>query len=180
MSINEVEPNDLSLLLIRYKDLYLKELTYYGTTETDQMFILINVGQEISRLENIIVETHYKTYIKKVQADLTNPNMYYLQKILFESFDIVNCLTMLWMINKSNSEEFEYKSRYLVGSIENFVDKFMDPIDLILKQVVCSNKIYKIKKEQLVLLKKFLIINKNKFSNPHKINRLEKFIKLFE
>jgi hypothetical protein len=179
MNIFEVNTNDLSLLLTRYKDLCLKELTYYGTSDTDQMLILIRIGQEISRLENIIVEDHYNLYVRNVFNDKTNSNIYYLQKILFDSFDIVNRLVNLWMINKKNSEEFDFKSRYLVGWIENFVDKFLTPVNSLLDYIVLTNKFYK-PFENIDNLKKFIILNKNKFSNKEKISKLDKFIKLLE
>jgi len=123
MSLFEVDNDDLSLLMMKYRDLYLKELTYYGTSESDQMFILIAIGQEISRLENILVEQYYNKFVKQFFSSGTNPNMdlYNIQQILFFTFNVLMNMVMLWVLNSKESEEFEFKSRYLVGSIENFV-----------------------------------------------------------
>ncbi len=178
MDIFETNASNLSLLLIKYKDLYLTELTYYGTPHTTQMFILIQVGQEISRLENIIVENYYNLYVKHVLNDKKNSNIYYLQKILFNSFDVVNRLANLLISNK-NIDEFDYKSKYVISSIENFIDKFLIPIDLLLNYIVMTNKSNNTF-ENIDIFKKFIISNKNKFSNKEKFNKLHKFIKLLE
>ena len=57
MSSYEVDcENDLYMMIIKYEELYLKELTYYGTSDSNQMFLLISIGQLISKLESSIIE----------------------------------------------------------------------------------------------------------------------------
>jgi hypothetical protein len=186
LSDTDLELNDLELILVKYKDLYLKELTYYGTSKTDKMFMLINLGQKLSSIEKNIIENFYNNYVKIVLNDFKNPNIYYLQKILFVSINIIINMVMLWILNESSgagseseSDEFEYKSRYLVGSIENFVEKIIIPIETILKTIFSLNKTFKLE-YPISYLKKFIIINKNKFTSKEKINKLESFIKLIE
>jgi hypothetical protein len=173
----DIENNDLCLILIKYKELYLKELTYYGTSETEQMFMLINLGQEISKLENNIINKYYTKFTENVNQNNTDPNIYNLQKILYSSFNTLLLMTMLWIVNKRDTEEFEYKSRYLVGSIENFVDKFINPLSNILNLIISSNKIFKIE-NNIDNLKKFIMLNKHKFTSKEKIKQLENFISL--
>jgi len=179
MSLFEVDNNDLSILLVRYEELYMTELTYYGTSETNQMFMLINISQEISKLEIIIIEEYYNNYIGKINKNLKNPEIYYLQKILFSSFNIIITMIMLYMVNKdkTNSEEFEFKNRYLIGLVENFIEKFINPISSNLNWIVSNNKIFKIE-YSINNLKKFINLNKHKFTTKEKINQLEKFLYL--
>jgi hypothetical protein len=179
MSSFEVDNNDLSLLLVKYKDLYLKELTYYGTTDTEQMFILISIGQEVTRLENILVEQYYDKFVKEFLSNVAvhNMDLYYVQKILFSCFDILVNMVMLWVSNLKDSEEFEYKSRYLVGCVENFIDKILNPIISKLNMIMLTNKTFQID-ISTSSLKKFISINKNKFSSKEKLKKLDLFIKL--
>ena len=175
----EVEDNDLSLILVKYEELYLRELTYYGTSDHNQMLMLINIGQEISRVENIIIEKYYSKYVSEVNKSLKNLEIYYLQQILFCSLDIILTMVMLWTVNKHklNSEEFEFKTRYLIGLLENFVEKFIDPISLNLNLIISSNKIFKIN-YPIGFLKKYINLNKYKFTSKEKIIQLERCIRL--
>ena len=187
ISVEADDNNELCLILIleKYYLLCIKELTYYGTSDTNQMFFLISIGQELSRLENKITQEYWNYYIDNMTTEpteltkLTEPNIYYLRKILFEIFNTLLLMITLWIENKKESEEFEYKSRYLVGYIENFIDKFINPILPKLKLLVCSNKIFKTE-YSLANLKKFIILNKNKFTNSNRLVQLDKFIKTLE
>lgn len=169
--------NDLSIMIIKYEELYLKELSYYGTSETTQMFLLISIGQLISKLENNIVEKFYNKYIIEIKKNINNPEIYYLQKILFGSFNIVLKMITLWIECKINCEEFEFKNRYLIGMLENFIDKFITPIYSSLNLIIENNKTFKTEC-QIYYLKKFIAQNKNKFTSKEKIIQLEKLIKL--
>ena len=158
MSSFEVDNNDMTMLISKYSDLYLKELTYYGTSENDQMFLLINIGQEISRLETILIEEHYNKFVNNFLSNTSerNINLYNIQKILFNSFEIILTMVMLWITNIKDSEEFEYKSRYLVGSIENFVEKILNPIISKLNLIILTNTTFKIETD-FYHLKKLLL-----------------------
>ena len=179
MSSFEIDNNDMSLLMVKYKNLYLKELTYYGTSETDQMFILIVIGQEISILENILVNQFYNKFVKQFLSNTIEHdiNLYNTQKILFCSFDILMNMVMLCVLNSIESEEFELKSRYLVGSIENFVEKILNPIMSKLNLIMLTNKIFKVDTD-IQYLKKFILLNKHKFTSKEKLKKLDLFIKL--
>ena len=106
-----------------------------------------------------------------------NINLYNIQKILFNSFDIILTMVMLWVTNIKDSEEFEYKSRYLVGSIENFIEKILNPIISKLNLIILTNKTFKIETD-IHHLKKFIIINKNKFTSKEKLKKIDLLIKL--
>jgi len=179
----ETKNNDIFLLLIKYKNLYLKELTYYGTSETGKMFELINISQEISRLENILIEEYYNKFVKEFLSIgdddniKQNANLYYIQKILFETFDILNSMIMLWILNAKDTEDFDYKSRYLIGTTLNFIEKILNPIMSKLNMIVSSNKIFKIDVD-LLYLTKFIAIHKNKFNSKKNLEKIELFIKL--
>ncbi len=45
------------------------------------------------------------------------------------------------MTNKINTEEKHYKSRYLIGCIENYLKKIIKPIETDLEHIVKSNNI---------------------------------------
>lgn len=169
--------NDLCMMMIKYEELYLKELSYYGTSDTNQMFLLISIGQMISKLENNILEKFYNPSIQEINNNITNPEIYLIHKILFSSFNIVNRLISLLMENKIECEEFEFKNRYLIGMLENFVEKFLEPIGLKLNLVVSNNKIFKIE-YPIDNLKKFINQNNNKFSSKEKIIKLHRFIRI--
>lgn len=177
--------NDIYLLMIKYKNLYLKEFTFYGTSETNKMFELININQEISRLENILIEEYYNKFVKEflsigdeVDDNIKhNPNLYYIQKILFETFDVLNSMVMLWILNAKDTEDFDYKSRYLIGTTLNFIEKILNPIMPKLNMIVSSNKIFKIDVD-LLYLTKFIAIHKNKFNSKKNLEKIELFIKL--
>ena len=180
MNSFDINNNDLSIILVKYEELYIKELTYYGTSETEQMFMLINIGQEVSKLENKIIEEFYNKYVNKVNENIKNPEIYNLQKILFNSFNIILTMVMLYMVNKTNktnNEDFEFKNRYLIGLVENFVEKFINPISSNLNFIISNNKIFKIE-YPINNLKKFINLNKHKFTTKEKINQLERFIRL--
>ena len=169
--------NDLLMMIIKYEELYLKELTYYGTYDTNQMFLLINIGQSISKLENNILEKYYNLYVNEIRKNIHNPEIYYLHKILYSSFDLVLKMISLWIENKVECDEFEFKNRYLIGMLENYVEKFICPIIPNLQLIISNNNIFKIE-HSLNNLKKFINLNKNKFMSKEKINQLEKFIRI--
>jgi hypothetical protein len=177
MSTFEVDENDLSMMIIKYEQLYLKELTYYGTSDTNQMFLLISIGQLISKLENNIIEKYYNPFIVEIKKNYHIPEIYYLQKVLFSSFDIVVKMVSLIVENKIDCDEFEFKNRYMIGMVENFVEKFINPISAEINYIVTNNKIFRIE-NSINNLKKFINQNKNKFTSKEKIVQLEKFMRI--
>jgi len=186
MSCFEVEEDDLDMMLDNYVKLYFKELTYYGTSKTDQMIMIIGISQELNLLEKKLFD-NYNKYIQLIKKDISDPNIYYLLKIFFTLTNLIIKMTTSCVQNKSETEEFEYKLRYLVGAIENFIDKILSPIDLnynsilnlntILNSNSNSNKIFKLD-NSTVYLKKFIELNKNKVTSREKISKLKKFLNL--
>lgn len=177
MSYFEVDDNDLDLVLNKYVEYYLRELTFYGSSKTEQMLMLIELGQELNIIEKNIFNNFYDKYIELVKKDTNDPNIYYLLKIFFTLINLIIKMTMLWVSNKLDTEEFEYKSRYLVGVIENFVEKILLPIDLDLNLILNSNSIFKLE-NSISYLKKFIELNKNKFTTKEKILKLNKLINI--
>lgn len=178
MSTFEVDnENDLSMMIVKYEELYLKELTYYGTSDTNQMFLLISIGQLISKLENKILEKYFNPYVNEIKKNYHILEIFYLQKILFCSFDIIIKMVSLLVENKINCDEFEFKNRYLIGMLENFVEKFINPISSQINFIVKSNKVFKIE-NSINNLKKFINQNKNKFTSKEKISQLERLIRI--
>ena len=178
MSTFEVDnENDLSMMIVKYEELYLKELTYYGTSDTNQMFLLISIGHLISKLENNILEKFFNQYVDEIKKNYHILEIYYLQKILFCSFDIIIKMVSLLVENKIICDEFEFKNRYLIGMLENFVEKFINPISSQMNFIITSNKVFKIE-NSINNLKKFINQNKNKFTSKEKIAQLERFMKI--
>jgi hypothetical protein len=171
------DQNDLSIMITKYEDLYLKELSYYGTSNTNQMFLLISIGQTISKLENTILEKYYTPFVSDIKKNCHISEIYYLQKIIFGSFNIVLKMVSLLIENKIDCEEFEFKKRYLVGMIENFIEKIIEPVFTQMNFIIKSNKIFQIE-NSIGNLKKFINLNKNKFTSKEKLSRLEKFIRI--
>jgi hypothetical protein len=84
MSSYEVDSeNDLFMIIIKYEELYLKELTYYGTSDINKMFLLISIGQLISNLENNILENFYNRYITETKNNINSLSRGTFDIILF-------------------------------------------------------------------------------------------------
>ena len=179
MSYFEVGEEDLDLMLNKYVEYYLRELTFYGSSKTELMMMLIGLGQELNLLEKNIINNYYNLYVEIVKKDINDPQIYYFLKIFFTSLNLIIKMTMLWVSNKLDTEEFEYKSRYLVGSIENFVEKILLPVYLDLNSILNSNKIFKLE-NSILHLKKFIKLNKNKFTSREKILKLNKLIHILD
>ena len=179
MSYFDTENNDIDLILIKYTDNYLKELTYYGTSKIEQMTMLINFGQELNQMEKTIFEKYYNYYVKLVLDDISDPNIYYVHKIFYSTTNLIIKMIMLWSMQKSNNEELQYKSRYLIGSLENYIDKVIIPIESNLKNILILNKIFKLE-YKTTYLKEFIDINKNKFMSKEKVYLLNKLLNLLD
>lgn len=176
MSVIENEKN-LSHMIINYEELYLKELTYYGTSNPNQMCLLVSIGFVLSKLEKDLQEQYYNPLIIEIQKNKDIPEIFYLQKILYCSFEIIVKMVSLVIENKINYPEFELKSRYLIGMLENFVDKMIIPVSSLLYYITSTNKVFKIN-SPIQNLYKFININKNKFTSTEKIDLLKKFTKV--
>lgn len=181
MSYFEVGEEDLDLILNKYVEYYLKELTFYGSSKTEQMLMLIRLGQELNLMEKKIIDNYYNMYIEYVKKDINDPQIYYLLKIFYTLLNLIIKMTMLMVSNKSDTVEYEYKSRYLVGAIENFIKKILLPIDLKLDSkldlILNSNKIFKLDNSKSYL-KKFIELNKKKFTSGEQILKLNKLLDL--
>ena len=169
--------NDLSIMIINYEELYLKELTYYGTTDTNQIFLLLSISNLIIKIEDNIIKNFYNPYINNIKNNINNPNIYNLHKILFNIFNIILQMITLIITNDNKSYEFQFKKDYLIEVIENYIEKFICPILPNLQLIISYNKIFKVE-HSIQNLKKFIELNKNKFSSKEKIYYLEKFIKI--
>jgi predicted Zn-dependent protease len=86
-------------------------------------------------------------------------------------------MVSLWIDNNIKCDEFELKNRYLIGMLENYVEKFICPIFSNLQLIISQNKIFKIE-HSLDNFKYFINLNKNKFTSKKKIYQLEKFIQI--
>jgi len=160
--------------VIKYVENYLKELNYYGSSKTEQMLLLIGLGSEISIIEKNIFD-NYNYYVKLVLGDETDSNIYYLHKIFFVSTNLIIKMIMFWLSDDKDTEESNYKLRYLIGSLENYVDKVLIPIESKIKNILSLNKIFKLE-NSTKYMKQFLEMNKNKFTSKEKINKLNNLI----
>lgn len=179
MSCFELENNNFDLELIKFANSYIKELTYYGTSNTNQMMTLIEIGQEINTMEKNIVEIYYNYYVSDVLNDILNPNIYYLHKILYSFTNLIFKMVGLYMDNISNTEEYLYKSRYIIGCVENYINKIIKPIETKLEEILMANKVFKLE-YSTTNLKKFIDLNKTKFTSKNKYDKIYKLITLFE
>jgi hypothetical protein len=179
MSCFEVEENDFDLALIKYNNYYLKELTYYGSSKTEQMMMLLGLGQELNIIEKNIIENHYNYYVEMIMNDITDPSIYYVQKILFIFTNIISKMFVLFITNEINTEECHYKSRYLIGCIENYINKIIEPIESNLEHIIKSNNIFKLD-YSFLYLKRFIEMNKKKFTSRNVFEKINKVLKLFE
>jgi hypothetical protein len=179
MSYFEVGEVDLDLMLNKYVEYYLKELTFYGSSKTKQIIMLIGLGQELNLIEKNIIDNYYNIYVKFVKIDINDQHIYYLLKIFFTLTNLIIKMTMLFESKKSDTIEFEYKSRYLVGVIESFVEKILLPVYSNLDTILNSNKFFKLE-NPISDLKKFIELNKNKFTSREKIFKLNKLLDLLD
>lgn len=179
MSCFEITEDDLDLILIKYVEYHLNELTFYGSSKTEQMLMLIKLDQELNLMEKNIIDNNYMKYVEFVKIDINNPNIYYLQKIFFTSMNLIIRMIMLLKSNKLEIIEFEYKSMYLIEVIENFVKKIISPIDSYLTCILNLNKIFKLE-NSIRYLKNFVKLNKNKFTSNDSIFKLNKLFNEFD
>lgn len=171
--------NDIDLMLINYSDYYLEELTYYGSSKIDQLVTLIGLADKLNLTEKN-VSNYYLECVKLINQDITNPNVYLVGKIFFFTTNLIIKMIMLYLLSEKNnsSEEFDYKLRYLVGGFENYIEKFVCPIENELATIINSaNKIFRLE-YPIQYLKKFIMLNKNKFMSKEKLNLSNKLINL--
>lgn len=167
---------DIDMTLIKYTENYLKELNYFGTSKTEQMLLLISLGSEISQIEKYIFDS-YDNYVKLVLNDENDSNIYYLHKIFFASTNLIIKMIKFWILEQKNTKEFNYKLIYLIGSLENYIDNVIEPIESKLQNIVCSNNFFKLD-NSTKYLKQFINMNKNNFSSKNKIQLLNKLINI--
>lgn len=179
MSCFEAVDNDFDLELIKFSNYYLNELTHYGSSKTKHMMTLITMGQELTAMEKNIIDNHYSHYVNMVKKNTVDPNIYYVQKILYVFTNIISRMIVLFVSNETNTEEYHYKSMYLIGCVENYISKIIEPIETKLKYVISSNKIFKLD-YPLTYLKKYIEVNKTKFTSREKFKKINEIIKLFE
>ena len=179
MSCFESTNDDFDLELIKFSNYYLNELTHYGTSKTEYMMTLISIGQELNIIEKNIIENYYNYYVENVMKDIKDPNIYYMQKILFTFTNIILQMIELFMSNEANTEEYHYKSMYLIGCVENYINKIIEPIETKFKYIIKSNTIFKLN-YPLTYFKKYIEIYKSKFTSKDKFEKIKKVIELFE
>jgi len=179
MNCFEIDDDDLDIILIKFTNYYLKELTYYGSSKTEQMIMLITMGQELSTIEKNIINNYYNYYVEIIMKDITNSNIYYVQKILFAFTNMIIQMIVLFVSNETNTEEYHYKSRYLIGCVENYINKIIEPIENKLIHIIRTNKIFELN-YPLVYIKNFIKINKTVFTSRDKFEKLNKVVRLFE
>lgn len=175
MSCYEIDSNDFDMILIEYSNLYLKELTYYGTSNNEHMLLLINLGSKLNILEKTLIDKHYNKYVSEYKKD--EISKYYMKKIIFSVANVINKMVRLWILNHIDNEEHEFKSRYLVGCLENFVNKIISPIEEEYKKIFNQGEIF-FTNYSFDHLIKFISLNKNKFTSKIKIDKLNEFIKI--
>ncbi len=178
MNIYNTDNNDIDMILIKYTESYLKELNYYGSSKPEQMLMLISLGSEINQIEKNIFNI-YDNCVELVLIDNTNPNIYYLNKIFYELTNLILKMIKFWVSEYKDTEEFNYKSRYLIGSLENYIEKIVVPIESNLKSILGSNKIFKLNNETKYI-KEFIKINKNKFTSKEKIYSLNNLLNILD
>lgn len=179
MSCFEAVDNDFDLELIKFTNYYLNELTYYGTSKPEHMIMLISMGQELTTMEKNIIDNYYNYYVGLVMEDIANSNIYCVQKILFTFTNIISRMIELFISNKINTEAYYYKSMYLIGCVENYINKIIEPIETKLEHIVETNKIFKLY-YPTTHLKKYINENKTKFTSKEKIKKINKIIELLE
>lgn len=179
MSCFESTDNDFDLELIKFSNYYLNELTYYGTSKTEHMMTLITIGQKLTTMEKNIIDNYYNHYVEIIIKNIDDPNIYYMQKILFTFTNIILKMVILFMSNESNTEEYKYKSIYLIGCVENYINKIIEPIETKLKYIIKSNTIFKLD-YPLTYLKKYIFTYKSKFTSRDKFEKIKKVVELFE
>lgn len=190
MSIFEVDTeNDLYMKISKYEELYLKELSYYGTSDKNSILILMTIGQQITKLEIDMLNNYYNPCVDLITSKNPNildflqinsvPEIYFLQKILFDNLNIILKMCSLVVNNKLQSIDLELKNKYMIGMMENFVEKFVEPI---LSNINLLVFVFQPQISYCLIndLKKFILDNKNKFTSNDKLTKLEKFIQVVE
>jgi hypothetical protein len=86
-------------------------------------------------------------------------------------------MVSLFVENKTNSFELEFKNKYLVDMLENYVEKFIEPILKNIDFIVSTNKVFGLE-NPVNNLEKFINQNKNNFESEEKIMILKKIIKI--
>ena len=178
LNIEHNDYNDYDLILIKFSNLYLKELTYYGTSKNEHMLQLLNLGSKLNILEKTIFDEYYNKFVSDYETN--EISKYYLIKTIFDVTNIINRMVRLMVLNKVDASESEYKSRYMIGCLENFVNKIIQPIDINhseLENILKKNTIFTIN-HKLDYLSEFIQFNQNKFTSKKKIDKLNKFIKI--
>jgi hypothetical protein len=171
--------DDIDILLLGYSNDYMEELTYYGTSKSEQMIMLINLGQRINRIEKKIFISYYNHYVKLVLNDISDPNIYNLHRIFYAITNLIVKMVMLFVLKQSDTEEFRYKLRYLVGNLESYVDKVIVPIESKIKAILDSNTIFELK-YPTTYLNQFVELNKSKFTSKEKVYKLKKLLRLLD
>lgn len=179
MDYFEAANDDFDLELIKFSNYYLNELTHFGTSKNERMMMLISMGQELTVMEKNIIDNHYNYYVDMIIKDISDPNIYYVQKILYIFTNIILRMIVLFVSNETNTDEYYYKSMYLIGCIENYINKIIEPIETKLEYIIKTNKIFKLD-YPTTYFKKYIETNKSIFTSRDKFEKLNKVIKFFE
>jgi hypothetical protein len=137
------------------------------------------LGQELNIIEKNIIDNYYNYYVSIIINDITDPNIYYIQKILFTFTNMIIKMIVLFVSNETNTEEYHYKSRYLIGCVENYVNKIIEPIENKLEYIIRKNIIFKLN-YPLVYIKNYIETNKTLFTSRDKFEKLNEIVALFD
>jgi hypothetical protein len=175
----ETDNNDLDYILIKYTEYCLLELNKYGSSKTGEMLLILSLGQQLNKIEKNIFDNYYNNYVELVLNDITDTNIYYLQKILFTITNLIIKMIIFYIFSIKKTEETKYKLRYIIGSLENYIEKVIIPIETELKNILYNNTIFKLD-YSIKYLREFIEKNKNKFSSIEKINKLNNLLNFFD
>lgn len=170
--------NDFDFMLIKYGNYYLNELTHYGSLKTEQMMKLVSMSQELTTMEKNIIDNYYNYYVMSFMKDTTSPNVYCVQKILYSFTNIIFHMIELFMSNETNTDEYKFKSVYLIGCIENYINKIIVPIEIKLEHIVKTNNSFELD-YPITSFKKFIGANKTKFTSKKTLEKIMVVIDLF-
>ena len=187
-------------ILEKYRQSYLKELSFYksyffGTYNLSQQMEMAIFSQELTKLENKLLNEYYNIYTNKISnsINMTNSNieLFWTQYILFNVYELVLQMANLKMSTHDKtllkpthkfdlSVSYDNNTFYMIGMFENFIDKFIKPLENNLEFIISNAKStgFNISCSSNYLVD-FIEFYEKIFSNEEKIAKLKKFIELF-
>ncbi len=185
MSAYEIDENDLDIFLIEYENLYIKELTHYGTIELINMAILLETSLELQKMDDDLLTNYYEKYLEQILNDFENSSieLYYVHKIIYFVIDIILKMTELLYDNANNITLQIYSSKigYFIGMAESFVNRLLEPLGKSTEKIMKLNKTFYISDSgRINNLKKIIAKNKHMFYNKKTPVLIENLIKMIK